>query len=386
MKLKQIFKMIIDITMTALLFVLMAYHITGNRLHEWLGIILILLFIIHHVLNLKWYGSLFKGKYTVFRSFMTAVNVMLFFAMAGMAVSGILLSREVFGFLDIRGGMFGRRLHMVSTAWGFCLMAVHIGLHLGMVIGMANKVLGKGRQISKPVRFLMRLLPVLVSIYGIYAFIARGIVDRMFLLAEYAFFDYEESALLFFADYASILIVFATVSYYLSVIIRQSKTAKQTGNRIYPYFISLFAVLAACGIIPLSIKYMDMKNNKESDIGIEDVTEKDKTEDEPVWPSAQVQPEPAGEQKSKYKDGVYQGSGKGFGGAVEVELEIKNGKITSAKVLSAKKETKQFLNKAETLLQDVVEKQDGGVDAVSGATYSSNGILEGVQKALAQAE
>ena len=69
-----------------------------------------------------------------------------------------------------------------------------------------------------------------------------------------------------------------------------------------------------------------------------------------------------------------------------MELEIQDGKIISAKVLSAKKETKQFLNKAKTLLQDVVEKQDGEVDAVSGATYSSNGILEGVQEALAQAE
>lgn len=94
--------MSIDIIMTALFLVLMAYHITGNWMHEWLGILLIFLFIIHHILNWKWYSSLFKGRYTIFRSLMTVVNILLFFAMAGMVVSGILLSREVFGFLNLR--------------------------------------------------------------------------------------------------------------------------------------------------------------------------------------------------------------------------------------------------------------------------------------------
>lgn len=382
MKPKQIFNVSIDIIMTVLLLVLMAYHITGNGLHEWLGILLIVLFIIHHILNWKWYSSLFKGRYTIFRSLMATVNTLLFLAMAGMAVSGILLSREVFGFLNLRGGMFGRRLHMVSTAWGFCLMAVHIGLHMGMVTGMAKKMLCKDRQSKKTVRCIVRLFPVLISIYGIYSFITRGISDRLFLLTEYAFFDFGEPALLFFTDYVSILILFATLSYYLMMIINQHKTAKQAGSHIRFYLIRFFVVIAACVAIPLSIRYMETKNQKKSDIKIEGVSEKRKAEDS----SIQITPEPANEQKSKYQDGIYQGSGKGFGGAVKVELEIQDGKITSAKVLSAKTETKQFLKKAETLLQDVIEKQEGEVDAVSGATYSSNGILEGVQEALAQAK
>lgn len=386
MKPKQIFKISIDIIMTALFLVLMAYHITGNWLHEWLGILLILLFIIHHILNWKWYSSLFKGRYTIFRSLMTAVNILLFFAMAGMAVSGILLSREVFGFLNLRGGMFGRRLHMVSTAWGFCLMAVHIGLHMGMVMRMAKKILCKDRQSKKTVGYIVRLFPVLISFYGIYSFITRGIVNRLFLLAEYAFFDFGEPALLFFTDYVSILILFATLSYYLMMIINQQKTAMRDVNHIRFYLISFFVVITACGAIPLSIRYMETKNHKKSDVKIEDVSKKSKAEDEAVSSSIQTTQKPANEQKSKYQDGVYQGSGKGFGGTVKVELEIQDGKIISAKVLSAKKETKQFLNKAKALLQDVVEKQDGEVDAVSGATYSSNGILEGVQEALAQAK
>ena len=119
MKPKQILKIAVDIAMTVLFIVLMAYHVTGNKLHEWLGATLFLLFIIHHILNLKWYGGIFKGKYTASRVLMTAIHFLLFASMAGMMISGVLLSREVFGFLNLRAGMFGRRLHMVSTAWGW---------------------------------------------------------------------------------------------------------------------------------------------------------------------------------------------------------------------------------------------------------------------------
>lgn len=362
MKRKQIFKVSIDIIMTVLFLVLMAYHITGNRLHEWLGILLILLFIIHHILNWKWYSSLFKGRYTIFRSIMVIVNTLLFLSMAGMAVSGILLSHEVFGFLNIRGGAFGRRLHMVSTSWGFCLMAVHIGFHMGMVIGTVKKKLCKGRKIKKAIVYIVRLFIILISVYGIYSFITRGIIDRMFLLTEYAFFDFGEPAFLFFTDYVSILVLFATLSYYFMKVINFHKTGDIKDKTTIFYQIVFGIIILAGVVIPVTIK---IKNNKIKQI---ENTQTNRA------------------QELNYEDGVYHGTGKGFGGEIEVELQIQDGRISSIKVVSANKETKQFLNKAETLLEDIIEKQDGNVDAVSGATYSSNGIIEGVKDALEQAE
>ncbi len=63
------------------------------------------------------------------RIVMTSVNVLLFTFITGMIISSILMPHEVFGFLHLPVGMFGRRLHMVSTAWGFCLMVVHLRVH-----------------------------------------------------------------------------------------------------------------------------------------------------------------------------------------------------------------------------------------------------------------
>ena len=142
MKPKQIIKIFVDVVMTGLFIVLMAYHITGNTVHEWLGISLFVLFILHHILNIGWYKTVFRGRYSPMRIFMLVLNCLLFIAMLGMMVSGIMLSREVFGFLHLRAGMFGRRLHMVSTAWGYLLMSMHLGMHWGMVVGMVSRAGG----------------------------------------------------------------------------------------------------------------------------------------------------------------------------------------------------------------------------------------------------
>ena len=63
--------------MTVLLLCLMAYQVTGNALHEWLGIGMTVVLIVHHILNIKWYGSLFKGKYNAYRIIVTVVNTLL---------------------------------------------------------------------------------------------------------------------------------------------------------------------------------------------------------------------------------------------------------------------------------------------------------------------
>ena len=224
MKPKQMLKKLIDIVMTILFVVLMAYHITGNHLHEILGTVLFVLFIIHHILNIKWYAGLFKGKYPAARILMTAINFLLFAAMLGMMISGIMLSREVFSFLNLRAGMFGRMLHMVSTAWGYLLMAAHLGLHWGMMMGIFKKVI---HMKSKWIGIAGRGFALLISAYGVYAFITRQLADRMFLLMEYAFFDFDEPAVFFFGDYICIFILFAVVSYYLSKLLKRKRSEKK---------------------------------------------------------------------------------------------------------------------------------------------------------------
>lgn len=86
-----------------------------------------------------------------------------------------------------------------------------------------------------------------------------------------------------------------------------------------------------------------------------------------------------------YKDGTYQGSGTGFGGTITVQVTVSGGKIASIDILSASGETPSYFASAQGVISKMISGQTPNVDAVSGATYSSNGIIQAVQNALSKA-
>jgi uncharacterized protein with FMN-binding domain len=92
-------------------------------------------------------------------------------------------------------------------------------------------------------------------------------------------------------------------------------------------------------------------------------------------------------QNTKYKDGTYTGSGTGFnGGTTKVSVTVNGGKITDIKTVSTD-DTPRFYQYAEsTIPNEIISSQSSSVDTVSGATYSSRGIIEAVQNALDNAK
>lgn len=87
---------------------------------------------------------------------------------------------------------------------------------------------------------------------------------------------------------------------------------------------------------------------------------------------------------SAYKDGTYYGIGKGFAGNIKVKVDIAGGKISAISIVSTK-DGDSYVKSASSLLDTIVEKQSTNVDTVSGATFSSRGIIAAVRSALSQA-
>lgn len=87
-----------------------------------------------------------------------------------------------------------------------------------------------------------------------------------------------------------------------------------------------------------------------------------------------------------WKDGTYTGSGKGFGGTISVKVTVEDGKISAINVTSASGETASYFSKAKGIIPKMISGQTTNVDAASGATYSSNGIITAVRNALSKAE
>lgn len=215
MKKKFICKIVIDMIMTVLLLFLMARQLTGDSAHEWLGAGMLILWIAHHILNRSWYSHLFKGKYTPVRTFQTVINFAVLLFMLGLMVSGIILSREVFAFLPISGGIaLARPLHVLSAFWGFVLMALHLGLHGNMILGMVRKAVGPVS--SQPLRILLCIVSATVAGYGFYAFLKNQFLSYMFLTSSFVFFDFERPVLLFFTEYIAIMGLFIFLAHYAS--------------------------------------------------------------------------------------------------------------------------------------------------------------------------
>ena len=90
------------------------------------------------------------------------------------------------------------------------------------------------------------------------------------------------------------------------------------------------------------------------------------------------------EDPSAYKDGTYYGTGTGFGGTLKVKVEISGGKITSIQIME-NQDGSEYISKASALINTIIQNQSTNVDTVSGATYSSAGIIQAVRNALSQA-
>lgn len=92
------------------------------------------------------------------------------------------------------------------------------------------------------------------------------------------------------------------------------------------------------------------------------------------------------EAASPYADGTYNGEAQGYGGTVSVAVTIQEGTITDVAIVSAKQEDAAYFDAAKGVIDEILEAQTTEVDTVSGATFSSNGILHAVADALGKAE
>ena len=200
---KQTIKIALDLLMTALLLVLMAYPVTGQFAHEWAGAGMLLLFIAHHVLNSHWYRWLARDRYNGLRIVQTGIDLLLLADMLALMVSGVRMSRYVFPFLPGFGSIaLARRLHLLASYWGFVLMSVHLGLHWSMVTGMLRRMTGKP---SNGQTAIARCVGLMIGLYGAYSIWTHQIWQYLFLRTEFVWMDPEWSDPRFCLDHLAMM-------------------------------------------------------------------------------------------------------------------------------------------------------------------------------------
>ncbi|MEF2615854.1 DUF4405 domain-containing protein [Faecalibacillus faecis] len=205
---KQKHKILIDLFMTIALLLLMLFQITGQQVHEYLGIMMLVLFLGHNVLNWKWYRHLFKGKYKLYRCIQTILNIGILMMMLGLGYSGMVMAQYLP--FSISGSMsLVRRLHLACSYWGFVLMSMHLGMHLRQIVHMFKKYMYLKNNILK-------LVMIIISLCGIYCFIQNNMISYMLLINEFVFFDFEKNTFIVLLEYLSMMILWINIGYFIT--------------------------------------------------------------------------------------------------------------------------------------------------------------------------
>lgn len=210
-----IVRRIVDVAMTAAIVILMAYQITGEAVHEWMGIAMFVLFILHTVLNRFWYKGLVRGRYSAVRILQTVLDLALLAAFTATAVTGMLMSQYAVPFLRVpRLVGSTQSLHLAFSHWSFILISAHLGLHRGMMI----------RPLQKK-RILMTVLSVaavLAGGYGLLLSFENGVYSYLTFQMFFANFDYSKTALWVFTENVLMMISWAMITYEITQILQST--------------------------------------------------------------------------------------------------------------------------------------------------------------------
>lgn len=230
-------KRIVDICMTALLLCLMAYQVTGEVLHEWIGIGMTLLVIIRQILNRKWYGTIFKGKYNSYRTITSIIDVMLLLSFVLTALGGMSMSGHAVPFLyGMMKVSFARRMHLSMAHWAFVLMGLHLGMHIPVMFARLH--------LTDKLKMALSTALCVVAGIGLFLFIKNGMTDYIFFRVPFAFLDYEKAGILVFLENILILVFWVFIGTEAVALCRNSQMKTENKkNSLLPVVFIMGAII-----------------------------------------------------------------------------------------------------------------------------------------------
>lgn len=197
-------KLALDFAMTALVVLEFAFDLTGSIIHEVIGLVLLLLFVLHSLLNLKWFAGILKGRYGLRRSFVCVINLLVLAVSLLLLGSGLLNASLLEILLHFKWSFSTREVHSLAGYWFLLAMAVHVGLHWNIVVAECRRWLGFRGVPRLGEKLVLRLLGMLCLIEGGRAALRQDLLAR--LLADYSFSYWDEDAVLrYFADFAAMI-------------------------------------------------------------------------------------------------------------------------------------------------------------------------------------
>lgn len=206
MRAKYKFQVVQDSVLLIILLSLMGFQLWGDKIHEWLAVIFLMIISVHCGLNIHWFKRLSTGEYSAFRVLQLTINAILLLTLLSALVSGVVLSRHLFYNFPFHYAADNvRKIHMTSVHWLQIITALHLGMHWKMLATFFCSLLN----IRSDSFLASRVMPglfVLIALYGAQVFVAQGLLDYLLAQVDFSFFAYASSGLRFYLDYFAVAI------------------------------------------------------------------------------------------------------------------------------------------------------------------------------------
>lgn len=200
-------KIALDVAMAVTLVAIMATALVQEAPHEWLGVALFVLIVVHIVVNRKRLVAVSRGRHTALRIVQIAVLALLVTCVIGQVASSLVLSKHAFGFLPaLPGAGWARRVHMICSYWSFVLAFAHAGLHMRTPKGMSSWQ-----------KWAARILLAAVACFGAYSFVQLGLWRYLTGQVQFASADFSAPLILTAARYASVAVLVMGALHYIRV-------------------------------------------------------------------------------------------------------------------------------------------------------------------------
>ena len=218
---RKAIKIVLDVALALVLVAIMTTALVQEVPHEWLGIALFVLIVVHIVLNRRWLAAVFRGRHRALRVLQIVVLAALVACIIGQVASSLVLSKHALGFLPVLpGASWARRVHMLCSYWSFVLAFAHAGLHMRTPKGMS------------PWRiWTARIVFAVVACFGAYSFVQLGLWQYLTGQVQYAFADFSVPLPLVAARYASVAVLVMGAFHYIRAGMGRRSEWRRDGER-----------------------------------------------------------------------------------------------------------------------------------------------------------
>ena len=211
-------RIVVDALMAVVFVFVMSTALVQEAPHEFLGIALFALAIVHVVLNRRWFTVLARGRWTALRALQVVAVVGLLLCLIGQVASSVVLSKHAFSFLPaIPGAAWARRVHMLCSYWGFVFAFAHAGLQFKSVLSWVCSG-PRGTRNSSAV-WIARAVFAIAACCGVYSFIRLDLLAYLTGQVQFAYADFSVPLALTFAQYAAVAALIAGAFHYLRKLI-----------------------------------------------------------------------------------------------------------------------------------------------------------------------